>query len=77
MGKYFVLKKLQNYDKFKSQKRLQALYNLVVILSANLSKRRIVNHSLNSKILVTFTKKCKEYPYAVDWQILLEITPFL
>lgn len=77
MGKYFVLKKLQNYDKFKSQKRLQALYSLVVILSANLSKRRIVNHSLNSKILVTFTKKCKEYPYADDWQILLEITPFL
>lgn len=60
MGKYFVLKKLQNYDKFKSQKRLQALYNLVVILSANLSKRRIVTHSLNSKILVTFTKKCKD-----------------
>lgn len=59
MGKYLVLKKLQNYDKFKSLKRLQALYKLVVILSANLSKRRIVNHSLNSKILVTFTKSVR------------------
>lgn len=59
MVKYFVLNKLQNYDKFKSQKRLQALYNLVVILSANLSKRRIVTHSLNSKILVTLTKSVR------------------
>lgn len=54
----------------------QALRNLVVILADNLSKRRIVTHSFNSKILVTFTKKCKEYPYADDWQKLLEITLF-
>lgn len=62
---------------YSHKKRLQALYNLVVILSANLSKRRIVTHSLNSRIRVTFTIKCKEYPYAEDWQILLEITLFL